>query len=724
MSFTIRNRAELVDALSVAAQVEHVVLLEYLYAAFSCRTTQDPDVPAAVQFTSWELARELYAISHQEMDHLGAIQQLLAALGAPPVPDAWSFPVEDPRLPFPAELTRLDTAAVDRFIATEAPERRDDDLEIAPPPDPIRFDVLGDLYRAIVAGLHDLGDAVFLGADVVEQDPAALGFSAMPVLTAAQAIETITKVIQEGEGASGADATGHWQRFTEMAEKLAELGADADLVSWPCVTNPVLRDTGLPGTSVVTDPVTVAVADIANRAYRALWLLLGGCYVYDWSTSDDAATISRRRAQRAASMNAARWLMAAVVRPLGEILARLPALAGQPDGPTAGLCFEQYGEFRVPAQPDAREAATLAELAQIAADLTEVAAEPALSASWAGPRLAALAQDVGTIHGRFRGAFGRPPRDLFEPPAAGSWLAVDFEGWYQVRLATGGDPYNDPRGVSGWQFAYPGEPDLDRVLRFQPAGTFRRPHIDPNITIGVAVTSATIDGEPAPAAFAGVPVDLLDGPVFEGHNGVISGDGDEPIVPLRLRIGAGDLVLERSALDAYQVPHLDLVSLGLRVNSPAAATALRASHGLPTSQAALETYLKAARDRLQDAIDAVPDVTDVSRRVLEHRLGEIDNHWIFATVVWRLRLSGTDAVVALPEGIPAPATDAPWWLELLSTGFDQDAGCALVRGVLHAPLAGAGGQVSAGPPPWRMPAVGPPGAPSMPVDAMGVRPGR
>ena len=50
------------------------------------------------------------------MDHLGTVQQLLAALGAPPVPDAWAFPVHDPRVPFPCTLTRLDVHAVDWFI--------------------------------------------------------------------------------------------------------------------------------------------------------------------------------------------------------------------------------------------------------------------------------------------------------------------------------------------------------------------------------------------------------------------------------------------------------------------------------------------------------------------------------------------------------------------------------------------------------------------------------
>ncbi|HVH24908.1 MAG TPA: ferritin-like domain-containing protein [Pseudonocardia sp.] len=723
--FTIRNRAELVDALSVAAQVEHVVLLEYLYAAFSCRHTQDPALPPGVQLASWELANRLYLITHEEMDHLGAIQQLLAALGAPPVPDAWGFPVDDPRLPFPVELTRLSLAALDRFIATESPAVPFE-AALPEPPDAIRFDVLGDLYRAIVAALQDLGDPVFLGSGVVGEDPSPLTFrqNGMPVANAAQAVATITGVIQEGEGSSGADPRGHWQRFTAMRGRLAGLGADAELVSWPCVTNPVLVDTGRPNTTLLTDPVTVAVADIANRAYRALWLLLGGSYLHDWSAEDEDATVDRRQTQRFTSMLAARWMMAAAVRPLGEIMARLPAFAEQPDGPTAGACFEQYGEFRVPAQPDARKNATLDELSAIATDLAAVAADPALAAPWAGPRLAALAQDVGTIRERLAGRLGQPPRTRFEPAQPGPWLSVDFDGWYQARLATGGDPYNDPRGVSGWQFAYPGEPDLDRIIRFHPAGTFLRPHLDPGITIGVTISSATVDAGPELPGVAGGVVDLLDDPVFEGHNGVIAGDGDEPIVPLRLRIAGGGLVLERSALDEYRLPYLEQTSLGPAVDAEAPAETLRAKYGLGSNE--LPDRIQAAVDRLTQAITDTPAEDQLTRRILTDRRRRIGPGAFFFTVAWRLRLTGTDAVAQVPDGVPAPASDQPWWLELLSTGFDPDAGCALVRGVLHAPLPRPDGSVSAGPPPWRMelPVPAPEAVPSMPVDAMGVRPGR
>ena len=307
MGFEIRNRAELVDALSVAAQVEHIVLVEYLYAAFSCRHTVDSSAPAAVQMTSWDIARELYLIAHEEMDHLGTVQQLLAALGAPPVPDAWAFPVHDPRVPFPCTLTRLDADAVDRFIQTETPPQPALADFGAAPPDPIRFDVLGDLYRAIIAGLHRLGDDVFVGAAVTGPDPALLGFDQgdLRVATAADAIASLTTIVTQGEGSSGAPVPGrppgHFQRFLTMQDSLAGLSAaDQALVSWPCVTNPVLRDGSPEGTTKLTHRASVLVGDIANRAYRTLWLLLGTAFLFDWSAEDDDATRNRRSGAQAA----------------------------------------------------------------------------------------------------------------------------------------------------------------------------------------------------------------------------------------------------------------------------------------------------------------------------------------------------------------------------------------------------------------------------------------
>ena len=729
--FEIRNRAELVDAVSVAAQVEHVVLLEYLYAAFSCRHTQDPSLPVAVQLASWEAARDLYLIAHEEMDHLGAIQQLLAALGAPPVPDVMALPIRDERLPFPAELSRLDLAAVDRFIETEAPPMPvEEALRVAEPPDSIRFDLLGDLYRAIISGLQRLGDEVFIGTPVIGEAPSPLGFRRFPVATAADAITSLQTVIVQGEGGAPT-ADGHFARFNTMRASIEGLGASAESVSWPCVPNPVLRETGAAGTTVLTWPVTVQVADVANRAYRALWLLLGGTYVHDWSASDPRETVERRQGQRFLSMFTARWLMATVLRPLGEILARLPAFDDDEYGPTAGLCFEQYGEFRVPAQPDARVAVTVDELDAIARDLDEISTAPELAAPWAGARLAMVATDVRVMRDRFLGRVPQPSKDRFEPPRPGRWLSVDFEGWYQARLATGGDPYNDPRGVSGWQFALPGEPDMDRVIHFQADGAFLRLHIHPAIRLGVQVTAAAVGDEAPLGPFTSAIVELLEEARFEGHNGVVALDGDEPIVPCCLRISGEGLTLQRHAVDSYEIPYVEVTSLGGFDDLPAA-RALRARHGLPERvfvdnrpTPELTALLAAARDRLDRAIGDAQASGDIDARlVLQRRRLMLGRPiWPFGAIVaWRFPLSGSEIVADVPPGMPRPTTDSPWWLELLSTGFDPDAACALVRGVLHAPI-----EPNEGPPPWRISLEATEvetASPTVPVDALGVRLGR
>ena len=70
-------------------------------------------------------------------------------------------------------------------------------------------------------------------------------------------------------------------------------------------------------------------------------------------------------------------------------------------------------------------------------------------------------------------------------------IELRFGGWFQCRLATDPDPYDEPRGVSGYVHAYVGEPDLDRRINFQPP-PFMRSHA-PNV--GIAIDQVTRDGQ-------------------------------------------------------------------------------------------------------------------------------------------------------------------------------------------------------------------------------------
>jgi hypothetical protein len=66
---------------------------------------------------------------------------------------------------------------------------------------------------------------------------------------------------------------------------------------------------------------------------------------------------------------------------------------------------------------------------------------------------------------------------------------LHFEGWAQGRMPTDPDPSYEPRGVSGYTFALPGEPDMDRIIYFQKKkGVVPRSHTP---EVGVYVTGGT-----------------------------------------------------------------------------------------------------------------------------------------------------------------------------------------------------------------------------------------
>jgi hypothetical protein len=127
-------------------------------------------------------------------------------------------------------------------------------------------------------------------------------------------------------------------------------------------------------------------------------------------------------------------------------------------------------------------------------------------------------------------------------------LVIQFGGWILMRLATDPDPTDEPRGVSGYTFAFGDEPDLDRVISFQVPAHFKpRSHTFP---IGVHVMSAVrkVDRTETPLpALKGAPVDLLGKPRLENRNWTLTPAGFEPIVPFDLVIKGKDITLQRSA---------------------------------------------------------------------------------------------------------------------------------------------------------------------------------
>src|SRR4051812_18777626 len=95
-------------------------------------------------------------------------------------------------------------------------------------------------------------------------------------------------------------------------------------------------------------------------------------------------------------------------------------------------------------------------------------------------------------------------------------LTLDFEGWFQCRLATDPDLYDHPRGLEGSTYAVGSEPNLDRIIR--PQAPVAPRSYGP--TVGITVRAVTVDGDPVSGhPMIKAAIDLLDGSKFEGRNG-------------------------------------------------------------------------------------------------------------------------------------------------------------------------------------------------------------
>ena len=107
---------ELVRLLREASEVEHALMLQYLYAAFSIKPAYQ-----AVAGHGAPNTNDLLGVAVQEMQHLGKVNQLLVALGAAPHLVREDFPYEQDIYPFQFNLEPLSRVSLAKYVWTEAP---------------------------------------------------------------------------------------------------------------------------------------------------------------------------------------------------------------------------------------------------------------------------------------------------------------------------------------------------------------------------------------------------------------------------------------------------------------------------------------------------------------------------------------------------------------------------------------------------------------------------
>jgi len=411
-ALTVDTREELVYLLGQACEIEHGLMCEYLYAQFSLKRGLDEGLTEAqlARVQAWEAA--LISVIKQEMLHLALATNILTAVGAAPHFERPNFPIMSRWYPEDVQIALLPFGerALRHFIYLERPEgmalddaagfaaarhaqplAAGDDHLVAVAEE---WRTVGHLYRGIEAGLATLcarygEDAVFIGptraqavTDIFEW-PELLAVT--DLASARQAIETI---VEQGEGARGDWIRSHFGTFVGILEDLLAVQAADPAFNPARPVEPafVRLPPDVEAGTLIEDPTTAQVADLANGLYETVLQVLSRYYIHHGETAAEFDTLART----------AKHLMNWVMRELGPVLTALPVGPSQP-GRTAGPAFEiaRPGAFFLPHQDAAWKIIKerLDALQQACASLGQQAGLGAL-APLAG-KLDSMSQDIG-----------------------------------------------------------------------------------------------------------------------------------------------------------------------------------------------------------------------------------------------------------------------------------------------------------------------------------------
>ena len=229
-----------------AAELEHGIMCQYLFAAFSLKESGDerltPDELAAV--TRWQ--RQILSVAAGEMLHLALVHNLLSAIGAAPHLSRPNLPAPAGHYPAGVQLALLPFGdqALKHFMFLERPEGMDLQdaeglaaMQTAIPsvnprdivPTGQDFATVGHLYRSIEAGFRHLTekygpDWLFTGPPRAQATPALFSWpNLLPVTGLDSACAAVEEIVEQGEGPRGHWRDSHFGQFVAILDEYEQM---------------------------------------------------------------------------------------------------------------------------------------------------------------------------------------------------------------------------------------------------------------------------------------------------------------------------------------------------------------------------------------------------------------------------------------------------------------------------------------------------------------------
>ena len=355
----IEHREALIYMLCEAAELEHGIMCQYLFAAFSLKQREDEGLTAGELEAVRRWRRVISHVATEEMLHLALVHNLLSAIGAAPH-------MARPNLPAPAHhypagvnlmLVPFGEAALQHFMFLERPEGWalegaqgiDAPVHDAVPlmserdivPQPQDFATVGHLYRSIEQGIAHLAEkfgeqGLFAGPARAQATSENFSWPELvPVRDLASAQRAIDTILEQGEGARGHWQQAHFGQFVQILDEYREMTrANPEFDPVRPVMFATVRlcehDESVPR---IGERLTSRCGDLFNVSYEILLQILERYFAHTDETDAQLATLA----------DATIAIMTGVLRPLGDLMTTLPVGPEHP-GMTAGPSFELFYE--------------------------------------------------------------------------------------------------------------------------------------------------------------------------------------------------------------------------------------------------------------------------------------------------------------------------------------------------------------------------------------------
>jgi hypothetical protein len=306
---------ELVRLLREAAEIEHALMVQYLYAGFSVKSAYQDIVGYGDPN-----GHDLLGVAIQEMQHLGAVNRLLVNLGVSPNLRRQDFPYEPDIYPFPFHLEPLSRASLAKYVYCEAPA---DAMRAGGPEDAaylrdlnsvlgtgVRPNHVGTLYDAVIDRIGDLPDPLL--ADLRLDRVAWLADLDHIKADGEVAHYAFFKSLFLGKHRGFGGVTGVWNH-------------PADHLAYPSHGLPVNPTAYAGFPDQIQDPTSLSVAWLSNLHYWIVVTLLDMSYRH---ASDQSLTLARTH------MLGPVWTLAKHLASRGAGIPFDPICLGSPPGAT------------------------------------------------------------------------------------------------------------------------------------------------------------------------------------------------------------------------------------------------------------------------------------------------------------------------------------------------------------------------------------------------------